>query len=81
MQQTVDEGLRVINNIPLPVDCLIMSNRGNPGSWDNRRMHYHEYIEILYPLKGDFDVMLNGVAPEAAYEALKASVQELVDEG
>ena len=60
MQQTVDEGLRVINNIPLPVDCLIMSNRGNPGSWDNRRMHYHEYIEILYPLKGDFDVMLNG---------------------
>ena len=27
------------------------------------------------------DVMLNGVSPEAAYEALKASVQELVDEG
>ena len=27
------------------------------------------------------DVMLNGVTPEAAYNALKASVQELVDEG
>lgn len=60
MKQTIDEGLKIENNIPLPVHCLIMPHKKISLPWEDQRMHYHEYIEILYPLKGDYDVMLNG---------------------
>jgi len=53
-----DEGLRRVNNIPLPIECLIMSGHG-VGKWGNR-IHYHDYIEILYVLEGEYEVKADG---------------------
>ncbi len=60
MKTIRDEGIEKINNIPQPVDFLIMPDNEPVGNWENLYMHYHDYIEILYPMKGDYEVMLNG---------------------
>ncbi len=55
-----DEGLKHKNNIPLSIEVLIQKFKGRPFKtyWSN--MHYHEYVEILYAVKGDFFIMHNG---------------------
>lgn len=56
--KAVDEGRRIVNNIPLAVQCLLMSGNTPQPSWGG--LHYHEYIELLYTVKGDYEVSLNG---------------------
>ncbi len=58
MIKPFDEGRRVENNIPLSVQCLLMSGEAPQKEWATP--HYHEYIELLYPIKGDYQVNLNG---------------------
>jgi len=60
MKPTIAETIRTQNNIPLPIECLIMNHTEQVNSWDHTYMHYHEYIEILYPLMGDYGVLVNG---------------------
>ncbi|MBO5747062.1 MAG: helix-turn-helix transcriptional regulator [Clostridia bacterium] len=56
--QAFDEGRKRINDLPLAVQCLLMSGAEPQNRWP--RLHYHEYIELLYPVKGDYEVNLNG---------------------
>ncbi len=56
MLNIVDEGRKTVNNIPLPVHSLYMHNTNSVWT----PPHYHEYIEILYAVKGNFEVALNG---------------------
>lgn len=58
MENATNEGIRRENNIPLPIECLIMPSKGK-SSWPTP--HYHEYIELLYVLEGAYEVKLNGV--------------------
>lgn len=58
MENARDEGIRRVNNIPLPIECLIMPHKGET-KWVTA--HYHEYIELLYVLEGACEVRLNGV--------------------
>ena len=58
MIQPFDEGRKVINNIPMSVECLLLNGTAPQMRWG--RPHYHEYIELLYPIKGDYQVDLNG---------------------
>lgn len=60
MKPTFPQRIKTRNNIPLPIECLIMQQDGTVEPWENKAMHYHEYIEILYPLQGDYYVLLNG---------------------
>ncbi len=60
MRPTVAEPMRTKNNIPLPIECLILDNAPKKESFEHSRMHYHEYIELLYPLRGDYEVIING---------------------
>lgn len=59
MRPTVAETIPMKNNIPLPIECLIMDNPEREDTWERSHMHYHEYIEILYPLQGDYGVLVN----------------------
>ena len=73
-----DEGIKQINNRPLPIDCLLMeyerlSAPMSAETWD--RLHYHKYIELLYALEGDFEVYINGDVlsmPEGAMSIVNA---------
>lgn len=56
--KAIDEGRRIVNNIPLAVQCLLMSGDTPQLNWGG--LHYHEYIELLYTVKGDYEVSLNG---------------------
>ena len=63
MPTVFDEGIKRLNNRPLPIDCLLISQESQkavvkPAIWD--RLHYHKYIELLYALEGDFEVYING---------------------
>lgn len=60
MKPTIAEPRRTKNNIPLSIECLIRDNPTPRDSWEQSRMHYHEYIELLYAYQGDYEVMLNG---------------------
>lgn len=60
MRPTIAENIPTQNNIPLPIQCLIMDATQRVDSWEHSFMHYHEYIELLYPLKGDYGVLVNG---------------------
>jgi AraC-like DNA-binding protein len=60
MNQAKKEKRHLKNNIPLPIECLFTNSSGEGNSRDAMWLHYHEYIEILYPLKGEFEVMING---------------------
>ncbi len=60
MNQAKKEKRHLQNNIPLPIECLFTNSSGEGKSRDTMWLHYHEYIEILYPLKGEFEVMVNG---------------------
>lgn len=53
-----DEGRKIENNIPVAVQCLLMRGEAPQKEWATP--HYHEYIELLYPIKGDYQVNLNG---------------------
>jgi len=75
MKATRDEGIEKVNNIPQPVDFLIMPDNEPVGNWENLYMHYHDYIEILYPMKGNYEVMLDGTVfpmPERAMFVINA---------
>ena len=57
MEYVKNEGIKRQNNIPLPIQCLIMP------SWEESNWvysHYHEYIELLYVLEGEYEVLLEG---------------------
>ncbi len=56
MQSIIQETRPTKNNVPLPVHCLLM-NKYNKA-WVT--LHYHEYFELLYPSKGDYQIDLNG---------------------
>ena len=58
MIRVFDEGRKVVNNIPLSVQCLLMSDQKPQEKWPIP--HYHEYIELLYPVMGDYRVTLDG---------------------
>ena len=58
MEIVKNEGLRRVNNIPLPIECLIMPSTGETEDWPYA--HYHEYIELLYVLEGVCEVKCNG---------------------
>ncbi len=60
--QAFDEGRKTVNNLPLAVQCLLMSGKNPSGRWS--RLHYHEYIELLYVVKGHYQVNLNGAIHE-----------------
>ncbi len=51
-----DEGRTVRNNIPLPVECVLQ----NCKNTSLKRLHYHDYIELLYAVKGDRVVNVGG---------------------
>lgn len=57
-----DEGIRKLNNYPLPVECLLMEHSleqlHEADIWE--RLHYHKYIELLYVVEGSFEVYING---------------------
>lgn len=56
--QAINEGRKIENNIPMSVQCLLMSGEAPQEKW--AAPHYHEYIELLYPVRGDYQVNLNG---------------------
>lgn len=64
MQRIFDEGIKQVNNHPLPIDCLIMSHQKQPQtlsapySWEV--LHYHKYIELLYTVEGEYEVNISG---------------------
>lgn len=51
-----DEGRVVQNNIPMPVQCVLQNCKGITL----HRLHYHDYIELLYAVKGDRVVNADG---------------------
>ena len=57
MEEAWNEGLRTVNDIPLSIECLLLSGEGEQP-W--RTPHYHEYLEILYVLEGEYELKLNG---------------------
>ncbi|MBO5339455.1 MAG: helix-turn-helix transcriptional regulator [Oscillospiraceae bacterium] len=57
MEEAWNEGLRTVNDIPLSIECLLLSREGEQ---DWRAPHYHEYVEILYVLEGEYELKLNG---------------------
>ncbi len=59
MQTPFNEGVKTQNNIPLEIEFLIQNFTKPLSPWWYT-MHYHEYLEILYSLKGDFLLMING---------------------
>ena len=59
MDNIVNEGIRRENNIPLPIECLIMPST-TQTDW-TATSHYHEYIELLYVLEGSYEAKVNGV--------------------
>ena len=58
MENIINEGIRKENNIPLPIECLIMPSNAKT-EWGTTS-HYHEYIELLYVLEGAYEVKVNG---------------------
>lgn len=58
MQPATNEGIRRVNNIPLSLECLIQSHDHVQRA---SRTHYHDYIELLYVLEGQYEVWHNGV--------------------
>lgn len=58
MSKPFNEGRRTVNNIPLSVECLLMADGSNVAEFGNQ--HYHEYIELLYPIRGNYKVALGG---------------------
>lgn len=74
--QAFDEGRKKVNNLPLAVQCLLMSGNEPQKRW--QRLHYHDYIELLYPVKGDYEVNLNGTVhqmPEGSVFIVNAGEQ------
>ena len=57
--QAFDEGRKKVNNLPLAVQCLLMNGDEPQKKWG--RLHYHEYIELLYSVQGDYEVDVNGL--------------------
>ena len=58
MQSAINEGIRRVNNIPLSIECMIQSHDHVQRA---SRSHYHDYIELLYVLEGEYEVWHNGV--------------------
>ena len=63
MVQGFDEGIKRVNNRPLPIDCLLIEyplveKLPSADTWE--RLHYHKYIELLYAVDGEFEVYING---------------------
>jgi AraC-like DNA-binding protein len=55
-----NEGMYKQNGIPMTVHCLeIRHNAGKPFSKDSM-CHYHEYIELLWGLEGETEVLVSG---------------------
>ncbi len=74
--QAFDEGRKKVNNLPLAVQCLLMNGNEPQKRWP--RLHYHDYIELLYPVKGDYEVNLNGTVyplPEGSMFIINAGEQ------
>ena len=74
--QAFDEGRKKVNNLPLAVQCLLMNGNEPQKKWP--RLHYHDYIELLYPVKGDYEVNLNGTVhqmPEGSVFIINAREQ------
>lgn len=78
MVQGFDEGIKRVNNRPLPIDCLLMDyaqEKELPSSDTWERLHYHKYIELLYAVDGAFEVYINGDVlqmPEGAAAIINA---------
>ncbi len=51
-----DEGRVIQNNIPMSVQCVLQNCKGTTV----HRLHYHDYIELLYAVKGDRLVNVGG---------------------
>lgn len=58
MPSPFNEKRRTVNNIPLSIECLLMKGFGVEKKWSEQ--HYHDYIELLYPIKGDYRVASGG---------------------
>lgn len=54
-----DEGKFKIDGMASAIHCLTVSLKEQPVTPDTG--HYHDYIEVLYVLDGDFNLFLNGV--------------------
>ena len=54
MDAPFDEGIKKQNDLPLSVQCLIMPLTTMLPKWG--RLHYHDYIELLYTVKGNVSV-------------------------
>ena len=57
MDSVFYEGIFRNDNGPIPVQCLIQPSQ-HEGIW--WRPHYHEYIELLYPLEGEYEIRVGG---------------------
>ena len=55
-----DEGKVKIQNIDISMQCILMKVGYNPEFEDSA--HYHEYIELLYGLDIESEVLINGKA-------------------
>ena len=58
MDAPFDEGIKKQNDLPLSVQCLIMPLTTMLPKWG--RLHYHDYIELLYTVKGNVSVNVCG---------------------
>lgn len=54
MEMPFDEGIEKRNGLFLPVQCLVMPMKAATAKWN--RFHYHDYIELLYTVKGSVSV-------------------------
>jgi len=59
MESILNEGLATVNDIPQAISCLIMPGTGEQP-W--RASHYHAYIELLYVLKGSYELRVGSNA-------------------
>lgn len=58
MQRVFDEGITQINNRPLPVECLLMHGGRSQAAPNWERLHYHQYIELLYVVDGHYEAYI-----------------------
>ncbi len=72
-----DEGRSVQNNIPLSVQCILHTSKNTLL----QRLHYHDYIELLYTVKGNRVVNVGGEVmdmPEGTVVIVPAGVVHAV---
>lgn len=60
MQRVFDEGITQVNHRPVPVECLLMHAGRSRSLPDWERMHYHQYIELLYVVRGHYEAYIDG---------------------